>query len=409
MQPQMQQLPPSNGMMSALQRPTGYPNIQPQQQQQPIPYSAPLQQQQPFQLSSPPPLMNNNQSNLINQNAFNGPPTFSSQPKISPVQQQQDNLSQGPSISSNIRPPISQSANFQPQPPNFQSQPPNFQSQQQFFQQPQFVPTSYQPPLVNNPSNLEDKISNLTLSGPPSIQQQQVMPPPTQTKNLIPSIPQMQNRNESPLSFNSNLTAINQQPPQSNQFSMNGRLPLQRPPGPPSSMNSQATSIPPTGPPMLSNSFNPNQQHQSLPPTSQQNQFQQPPNQFQPINQFVPQLPQMSRPGMMPPQTQMPPQPGMFNNQPPYTNQPGMIQQAPTPLSQFDQYNQQLPQPPSYQQQQQQAPNRIDMDSIPNPIEVMQVNNSKYGGEIFETNEAGKLSNKKLFNLKGKLSSFLFR
>ena len=34
----------------------------------------------------------------------------------------------------------------------------------------------------------------------------------------------------------------------------------------------------------------------------------------------------------------------------------------------------------------------MDMDQIPNPIEVMNFNNSKFGGgEVFETNEAGKM------------------
>lgn len=33
----------------------------------------------------------------------------------------------------------------------------------------------------------------------------------------------------------------------------------------------------------------------------------------------------------------------------------------------------------------------MDLDQIPNPIEVMLHNNSKYSGEIFETNDAGKM------------------
>ena len=363
MQPQIQQLPPNNGMMSALQKTnTGYSNMQPQQQ--PIPYSTPLQQQhQSFQLTSPPPIVS--QSNLTNQNAFNGPPSFSSQPKMISFQQQQDNFSQGSSISSNIRPS-------------------NFQHQQQIFQPPQFqssqsvIPsTSYQQTSINNLTNLEDKISNLTLSGPPIIQNQPVIQAHTQTSNLISPMSLTESRNESPPSF---ISSINQQGPlqsnQFNQFSINGRAALQRPPGPPSGLvNSQVENISPNGPHMQ-NSLN--QQHQSL----QHNQFQQPSNQFQSINQFIPQLPQTNRPNMMPPQ------PGMYINQNPYINQTGMTQQVQLPPSQFDQYSQQLQQPPSYQQQQQ-APNRIDMDSIPNPIEVMQVNNNKYGGEIFETNEAG--------------------
>lgn len=61
------------------------------------------------------------------------------------------------------------------------------------------------------------------------------------------------------------------------------------------------------------------------------------------------------------------------------------------------QYQQQQQQPggPQYQDQQGggQQQQRMDMDQIPNPIEVAQANTAKYGGggELFETNEAGKI------------------
>lgn len=52
-------------------------------------------------------------------------------------------------------------------------------------------------------------------------------------------------------------------------------------------------------------------------------------------------------------------------------------------------------QPPQFDQmppqQQQQPASRMDMDQMPNPIEVMNVNTLKYGGGVFETNEPGKL------------------
>ncbi|RNA12491.1 transport Sec24C-like isoform X1, partial [Brachionus plicatilis] len=48
----------------------------------------------------------------------------------------------------------------------------------------------------------------------------------------------------------------------------------------------------------------------------------------------------------------------------------------------------QTPQP-MYEQQQ--AQQKMDMDQIPNPIEVMQANESKFGGQFFETNESGKM------------------
>ena len=48
--------------------------------------------------------------------------------------------------------------------------------------------------------------------------------------------------------------------------------------------------------------------------------------------------------------------------------------------------------PPASQYASQEQQPKMDMDQIPNPIEVMNFNNSKYGaGEPFETNEAGKM------------------
>ena len=90
-----------------------------------------------------------------------------------------------------------------------------------------------QPPINSSPANLADKISNLNLSGQ-QFQQQPKMQPPLQANSLIPPpMPLAQNRNESPLSFNSSVSQT-APPPQSNQFNqfaMNGRPALQRPPG----------------------------------------------------------------------------------------------------------------------------------------------------------------------------------
>ena len=49
------------------------------------------------------------------------------------------------------------------------------------------------------------------------------------------------------------------------------------------------------------------------------------------------------------------------------------------------------PQSSQYPSQDQQQP-KMNMEKIPNPIEVMNFNNSKFGSsEIFETNEVGKM------------------
>jgi protein transport protein SEC24 len=82
--------------------------------------------------------------------------------------------------------------------------------------------------------------------------------------------------------------------------------------------------------------------------------------------------------------------------QQPYNQQPGLIQQQqgyPGQQQQQQQQQQQyLNQPQIQQQQQQDSQPKMDLDQIPNPIEVMNFNNSKYGnGEVFETNEAGKM------------------
>ena len=351
MQPQMQQLPPTNGMIPALQRPNPgfnnmpslqhpYPTNQLQQQQAP--------QQQPFQLTSPPP--------LINSQAFNKPPTFL--PNNNNFSQQSTAVPSSQPPQMMTRPPVNDPQQFQ----NFQPQTNQFQPGANVFQHP---PPQPQAPLANNPnSNLADQISNLSLSGAPSM-----LEPPS----LAP-----QNRNETPLSFSNQL-----QPPQMNnsgppnQFALNSRPTLQRPLLPPSGqqplLGTQPQMMPNQQIPPV-NQFQPPSQFQ---PPNPSNQFQPlPPNQFQPppSNQFQPQ--QMNRP-ILPPQTGQPPfyqQPGQFNPQ---------QQQPPA----FDQYSQQQQQ----QQPQQQQQNRIDMDQIPNPIEVMQANNTKYGGEIFETNEAGKM------------------
>ena len=77
-----------------------------------------------------------------------------------------------------------------------------------------------------------------------------------------------------------------------------------------------------------------------------------------------------------------------------YHQPPGGAPMPPGPGPQQYQQQQQ-PGAPQYQDQQGggQQQQRMDMDQIPNPIEVAQANMAKYGGggELFETNEAGKI------------------
>jgi hypothetical protein len=207
MLPQMQQLPPTNGIIPALQRPKpGFNNMpslqhpystnQLQQQQQKAP------QQQQFQLTSPPP--------LISSQAFNKPPTFI--PNYNNFSQQGTAYPSSQPPQMMIRPPVNDPQQFQ----NFQPQTNQFQPSANVFQN-----HKPQAPLVNNPnSNLADQISNLSLSGAPGM--------------LAPTKLASQNRNKSSLSF-SNQT----QPPQinnsgpPNQFAFNSRPILQRPLLPP--------------------------------------------------------------------------------------------------------------------------------------------------------------------------------
>ena len=68
--------------------------------------------------------------------------------------------------------------------------------------------------------------------------------------------------------------------------------------------------------------------------------------------------------------------------------QGGQFNQPPGPQG-GQNYPQSFPSQMPYEQKQ--SPQKMDMDQIPNPIEVMIANQSKYGGEYFETNEAGKV------------------
>ena len=75
-----------------------------------------------------------------------------------------------------------------------------------------------------------------------------------------------------------------------------------------------------------------------------------------------------------------------YSNIPPVGGGPQMQQPNQMPPSHGG-----YPQSSQFVSQDQQQP-KMDMDQIPNPIEVMNFNNSKFGsGEIFETNEAGKM------------------
>jgi hypothetical protein len=100
---------------------------------------------------------------------------------------------------------------------------------------------------------------------------------------------------------------------------------------------------------------------------------------------------------MMPP----PPTSSMIMNRATTPNSAaGQYATQPLPYNMQQQQQQQLQQSQLQQQQissydqtqhHNSSANRMDMDQMPNPIEVMQANNSKYGGDIFETNESGKL------------------
>ena len=134
------------------------------------------------------------------------------------------------------------------------------------------------------------------------------------------------------------------------------------------------------GPPMGGQMYAPNNQYQGAP----QGNYNYPPQQAPYQAGSMPPPPMggnMPGGGLRQPYPNMPP-----GNMPPQQQQmgPGMQQQMgpgmqpPPPMNQY----------PSQEQQQP----KMDMDQIPNPIEVMNVNNSKYGsGESFETNEAGKM------------------
>ena len=134
--------------------------------------------------------------------------------------------------------------------------------------------------------------------------------------------------------------------------------------------------------------FNPQQPpngQQFMRPPGMPGQQQQQQGPFMPgQQQQTPYMPgqQQQQPPYMPGQQQQPPyMPGQQQQQPPYMpgqpGQPGMMMQQ----------NQQQQ---MYEQQQSQQ--KMDLDQVPSPIEVMEVNNSKFGnGAVFETNEAGKM------------------
>lgn len=90
----------------------------------------------------------------------------------------------------------------------------------------------------------------------------------------------------------------------------------------------------------------------------------------------------MQQPPMRPPGPPGPP--GMQPYPQPGGPMPGQMQPGQMPPGQM----QPGQMPGQFDQQQQQ---RMDLDQIPNPIEVALANAQKMGGEVFETNEAGKI------------------
>lgn len=134
-----------------------------------------------------------------------------------------------------------------------------------------------------------------------------------------------------------------------------------RPPGPPTQFGQQQQQQGPFNPMM------------GAPPN------QQPPSQMTSNNMYQPGNTMPGGPQGLPQQYGVNQAPGMYNPQ--YPQQQQMQQQ---PMFDQNPYGQQ-PQQPQPQQ-------KMDMDQVPNPIEVSDVNNTKYGqGRVFEADEVGKM------------------
>jgi len=207
------------------------------------------------------------------------------------------------------------------------------------------------------------------------------------------------------------------QPPQSQQFMPPQPTPSQTfQPGnmvnqPPSQFNQAAPQMQPYQPP------NQTQQMMGPPTTNMMPSSGQPPNMYQPPGMMPPtQLGYMNQAGssmVAPPQStpmqgyQVPGGPQQYHppggplSAPPAglgqypTVRPGVKQmnQMPPPQQQQQQqqqFQQQQPYPNAQFDQQAQGP-KMDLDQIPNPIEVANSNNTKNAGEPFDTNEAGKI------------------
>jgi hypothetical protein len=423
----MQQFqPPYSQMQNQQSQP------QPQQQQQPQPPISQHPQQQMPTFSPPHQQQHHN---------LGGPPTQAliRPPQAIPNQFQPLNQQK----MSNTPPPGRQMTNdFQNN--NFNNQ--NIAQSHQQQQQHQYNPNNLNSSNLMNPltqdfasskDSINDQMSNLSMTNRPLSQQQSNTPQQGQRNSAFVS----------PNGSNSNISHIqNQQSPISHQQQQLSGPPLMQ--GPPQQQQQQQLS----GSPMNFPQMNNQQQHnravsyggaspmmgqgprmpQQGPPMPVQ------PMQSQPINAGppIPGQPMLSGP-MNPLNNQQqhnraasvggpqipgnPPMNGInnYNNQMgPQQNQFVSRQPMPgAPFSQFQQqqpmnnqfqpqtgYNQQQQQPPQFNnqqqqfnndqqqfQQQQQQNNKMDLDLIPNPIEVMQANKTKYGGSVFETNESGKV------------------
>ncbi|CAF0708645.1 unnamed protein product [Brachionus calyciflorus] len=282
-------------------------------------------------------------------------------------------------------------------------------------------PPQSNPALIRPPNDLSQQISNLSLNQPqnrasPSFYNSQSLnqPPNLSHPTLIrpPSTgpisqPQMGfNQQQTPISQLLQPSSLNQPPQAQMGFSQPPQL------GQPTQQNYGINQQPTIGPPLMNY---PPQQTNLGQPLQPSMGLGQPPSQplSMPYQSTQPQMPgipnqppisgmpsQYSGPRPMggmnqPPQMggmNQPPPMGGINQPPQMGGYPQAMMRPPLPGQQFNQpgYGAPQPQQPMYDQQSQSS-QKMDMDQIPNPIEVMEANNSKFGGQYFETNESGKM------------------
>jgi protein transport protein SEC24 len=224
---------------------------------------------------------------------------------------------------------------------------------------------SMQPPIIPNQNNQAQSVVSDSTYRPPLIQSTQMAGPQLQQPLIRSYQPNgIQNQFNPSVNFNSSL------PSQPNLTQQMSNLSLSGP-----NFSSQPIPLAHNQPQIQAPQYNKQNVMMPGPPISS-------PPQVGPMLGGPPMLTNNSAVPMMPPPTSS-----------------MMMNRATTPNSAAGQYaTQPLPynmqqQSSSYDQNQHHnsSTNRMDMDQMPNPIEVMQANNSKFGGDIFETNESGKL------------------